>query len=72
VDRLLRLALLAAMVGLALALPAHGQVSPEEHAKHHPGAAMGPSGNIPPAGPKEGMAGGGMGGMSGNPPKEVG
>ena len=66
-TRLLRLALLAATLGLALVLPAHGQVSPEEHAKHHPGAGTASQGNIPPAGPRAGM----MGGMGANPPGEL-
>jgi ferredoxin-NADP reductase len=77
-HRLLRLTLLATVFGLALALPAHGQVSPEEHAKHHPGAGLGPPQNIPPGGPRAGAMGGpmeGMGGMmrgmGGNPPKEL-
>ncbi|WP_233578891.1 FAD-binding oxidoreductase [Tautonia sociabilis] len=70
----------AVSVGLALALPSYGQVSPEEHAQHHPGAATaGPPSATPPAGPMSGMmGGGGMGGMGemmeqmhGPPPKEL-
>jgi ferredoxin-NADP reductase len=50
-----RLAVLTAWVGLALALPAHGQVSPEEHKKHHPGQDK--------VGQPQGKMGGGMEGM---------
>jgi ferredoxin-NADP reductase len=61
------LGVLAACVWLLLAGPAHGQMSPEEHAKHHPGQGAGPPQNNPPAGPMQGM----MSGMMGqNPPKE--
>lgn len=67
-TQLFRPTLLAAGAWLALALAAHGQMSPEEHAKHHPGEGMQPPGNLPPAGPKAGMMGGMMGG---NPPKEL-
>jgi hypothetical protein len=46
-----------------------GQVSPEEHAKHHAGQGAGPPQNVPPAGPMQGMMGGKgmqmMGGMKG-------
>jgi ferredoxin-NADP reductase len=76
-NRLLRRSLLVAAVGVALALPAYGQVSPEDHVKHHPGAAEAPAGNIPPAGPKAGMMGRPMemgrmmGGMGRNSPKEL-
>lgn len=35
------LVVLCLLVGLALALPAYGQMSPEEHASHHPGQASG-------------------------------
>ncbi|MBY0514187.1 MAG: 2Fe-2S iron-sulfur cluster binding domain-containing protein [Gemmataceae bacterium] len=67
------LAVLAACVGLALALPARGQVSKEEHEKHHPakdkaGQPQGKKGGM------EGMGGmmEGMGGMHGKaPPKEL-
>ncbi len=69
----------AVSVGLASALPSYGQVSPEEHAQHHPGAApAGPPATVPPADPMSGMMGGGMGGMGemmeqmhGPPPKEL-
>jgi ferredoxin-NADP reductase len=64
---------LALWIGLLSAVPARGQISPEEHAKHHPGQGAGPSQNIPPAGPMKGMMGGQgmMGGMMGqNPPRE--
>ena len=71
------------LIGLAFALPGYGQVSPEEHAKHHPGQdkekdkgglpGMAPGGK----GPAKGMGGGmeGMGkmmeGMGKAPPKEL-
>jgi ferredoxin-NADP reductase len=68
--------LLAVWVALAWAGPTRGQVSPEEHAKHHPGQATGKAEGVPPHGPRAGMAGG-MGGMEGMhggmhtaPPKE--
>jgi hypothetical protein len=70
------LGLLAAWTALAWAGPARGQMSPEEHAKHHPGQATGKAEGIPPFGPKAGMMDGmggmeGMhGGMSATPPKE--
>lgn len=50
------LALVAAL--LAVAAPAAAQVSPEEHAKHHPAQAQGQPGQ-----PATGAATGGMGGM---------
>ena len=58
----------ACAVALALGIlaPAFAQVSPEEHAKHHPDQAPGRPGAIPPAGPMAGM----MGGM-GAPPREL-
>lgn len=49
----------------AVAISAHGQVGPEEHAKHHPGAS-GPPGtpaSAPGMGGEGGMMGGGMGKM---------
>jgi ferredoxin-NADP reductase len=56
-------------LGLLLAVPAGGQMSPEEHAKHHPGKDQ--------AGPAQGKMGGGMESMGGMmegmgkaPPKE--
>lgn len=55
-----RQAVLAVGIGLVLALPASGQVSPEEHEKHHPGQAQGNEGG------KEGM--GGM--MGKTPPRQ--
>lgn len=45
-------------------LPAFGQISPEEHAKHHPGQAQG-SGTREGGEKGGGMMGGGMGGMMG-------
>jgi ferredoxin-NADP reductase len=53
--RLLRFGLMALGLGLLLAVPASGQMSPEEHAKHHPGKNQG--------GPAQGKMGGGMEGM---------
>ncbi len=55
--------LLAVWMGLAIALPVRGQMSPEEHQKHHPGA-----GQDQDAG---GMMGGMMEGMHKLPPKEL-
>ncbi len=61
--RLCGLGVIAIWIGLALALPGYGQVSKEEHEKHHPGQ------------PQAKMGGGteGMGGMMGGkaPPKEL-
>lgn len=81
--RPVRLALVVAGIALAPGL-VHAQVSPEEHAKHHPGAAEpGPPSTIPPAGPMSGAVSGdgppgGMGGMGGMmksmgvpPPKDL-
>ena len=62
----------ALAVSVGTGVVAVAQVSPEEHAKHHPGAAAPPGG--PAAGPAAAMpanAGGGMGGMMemmGGPP----
>jgi ferredoxin-NADP reductase len=62
---------------LASTWQAAGQVSPEEHARHHPDQASGQSGTIPPAGPMKGMMGGmdgmmgGMGGMGSAPSAEL-
>lgn len=58
-----RAGLLAAWIGLILVLPVRGQMSPEEHQKHHSG-----SGQAPAAG---GMMGGMMEGMHKPPPKEL-
>jgi ferredoxin-NADP reductase len=59
--RLCFLGSLAVWIGLVFAVPARGQISPEEHAKHHPGQGAGPPQTIPPAGPMQGMIGGMMG-----------
>ena len=59
-SRLLALGVFAVAVGLALALPSYGQMTPEEHAKHHP---KGGDPATPPAGKDAGMAG--MGGGAG-------
>lgn len=52
VDRLFHLGAIAFCIVLTLALAAYGQVSPEDHAKHHPGQ-----------GQEKKPAGGEMGGM---------
>jgi len=77
------LAILGLCVPLTVfVLPSLAQVSPEEHAKHHPGQAQqpasGPAGMAPPAGvgPPGGMEGMGdmakmMEGMGKPPPKEL-
>lgn len=58
-----RAGLLAAWMGLTIVLPVRGQMSPEEHQKHHPGArqAQGAGGRM----------GGMMEGMHKLPPKEL-
>ena len=51
--RAFRLGVFAVVIGLALVLPSYGQVTPEEHAKHHPGqtgAAMPAVGESPVGG----------------------
>ncbi len=62
------LALVATILWLTIlpGAPAFGQVSPEEHAKHHPGPG-GPPAGMPSAGTQgqAGMKGGGMEGMEG-------
>lgn len=75
-NRLFRLTVIA--VGLALMLTplSHGQVSPEEHEKHHPGLGEGKPAAMPPAGPRAGAMGGmeGMGcmdGMGAGQPREL-
>ena len=63
----------------ALASPASGQISREEHERHHPGGGAGPPVGIPPAGPRAGTidAGPGMEGVGGMreshgaPPREL-
>lgn len=52
------------LIGVATS-PLYGQVSPEEHAKHHPGQAKGGSGAAKPSGMGGGMMGGGMTGGEG-------
>jgi hypothetical protein len=80
-------AVLCLLVGLALVLPAFGQISPEEHASHHPDQAGGASpaaAATPSAGNGSAQAttskstggmGGGMGGMmekmGAPPPREL-
>ena len=67
-------AVLCLLVGLALVLPAFGQISPEEHASHHPDQAGGAS-PAAAATPSAGGMGGGMGGMmekmGAPPPREL-
>ena len=55
-----RLGMIALCAGLTFVPSVLGQISPEEHEKHHPGQGKG----VPPAGPKSGMMGG-MAGMGG-------
>ena len=58
--RLFWLGVFAVSIALAFALPGYGQVSPEEHAKHHPGQDKGKDkGEMP------GMASGGEGAAKG-------
>jgi ferredoxin-NADP reductase len=64
-----RLALLAVGVALVAAHSVYGQMSPEEHAKHHPGQGAGTPGN-PPGGMTGGMEGM-CGGQGQTPPKEL-
>jgi hypothetical protein len=64
--RLLVPGVLAACAGLLLGSAVLGQVTPEEHEKHHGGKGQGKAA-IPPVGPKQGM----MGGMGANQPKEL-
>ena len=40
-SHLFRLGVFGVVIGLAFGVPGYGQVSPEEHAKHHPGQAGG-------------------------------
>ena len=58
-------------MGLIVTPPGYGQVSPEEHQKHHPGQAGPPEGSLggPPKGMMGGQGGGMMGGMGGSPPR---
>jgi ferredoxin-NADP reductase len=65
--RLVRAGSIALWVGLLLAVPVRGQVSKEEHEKHHAGQGKGKPGEVPPFGPKAGL----MGGMGANQPKEL-
>ena len=81
--RLFGLGMFAVLIGLAFAPPGYGQVSPEEHAKHHPGQdkekdkgeppGMAPGGQAPPKGMGGGMEDMGkmMEGMGKAPPKEL-
>ena len=69
-QRVLELGLFAVVIGLSLALPVYGQVTPEEHAKHHPGqagaampaAGASPAGGADPAPAATTSSAGGMGG----------
>ena len=73
-GRSVHIAVVAAGFALAGLLPGHGfaqQMTPEEHAKHHPGAAQpGQPTSTPPAGPSSGGMGDMMKGMGvpGPPP----
>ena len=81
--RLFGLGVFAVAIGLACVLPGFGQVSPDEHAKHHPGQDTekdkgGMSGMAPSEkGSEKGMSGGMEGmkgmmeGMGKPPPKEL-
>lgn len=70
-SRLFALGLFAVSTGLTLALAAYGQVSPEDHKKHHP---KGDEPAMPAAGKDAAKDGGGMEkmmeGMGKAPPKE--
>jgi hypothetical protein len=67
-GRLLRLGLAVLLLAAAAVSPARGQVSPEEHEKHHPG-----QGKDAPAAKAPGHGEGGHGGHEGRkaPPKEL-
>jgi len=76
------LGVFAVVIGLAFALPGYGQVSPDEHRKHHPGQdkekdkagmpGMAPGGKEPAKGMGGGMdMGKMMEGMGKPPPKEL-
>jgi ferredoxin-NADP reductase len=63
--------LAAVVVGLFTWLPSYGQVSPEEHEKHHAGTGRaGPPAGVPGGPPAGAGMMGGMGGMGATPPKE--
>ncbi|MBY0524718.1 MAG: 2Fe-2S iron-sulfur cluster binding domain-containing protein [Gemmataceae bacterium] len=81
-SQLFWLGVFAVSIGLALALPGYGQVSPEDHKKHHPGQdkekdkagtpGMAPGGKEPAKGMGGGMdMGKMMEGMGKAPPKEL-
>src|SRR5262249_12673006 len=78
-NRLLVLGVFAACTGLLFSSPVLGQVSPEEHQKHHPGARPGDTGGpARAAGVVGGMAGMGpmgamcgLAGMGATPPREL-
>ena len=81
-SQLFRFGVLGVLIGLVFALPGYGQVSPEEHAKHHPGEAgggtsapgampAGEAGPAPAATPGRAGSMGGRPGMAG-PPEGVG
>ena len=82
-TRLVCLGVFGVLIGLTIARPGYGQVSPDEHASHHPGQAGGgtsaagamPTGDVNPApGTMPGGTSGGMGGGPGmaGPPKDAG
>lgn len=81
-SQLFRFGVFGVLIGLAFSLPCYGQVSPKEHAKHHPGQAggetstpgtmsAGEAGPAPAATPGRADSMGGMPGMAG-PPEGVG
>ena len=79
-GRRFRVGVFAVLIGLTFGLPGFGQMSPEEHASHHPGqagGAMPAAGPVPAGGtgPAPAAATGGMGdmmeGMGKAPPKEL-
>lgn len=69
-SRLVRLAAIVACASLAIARPIYGQMSAEEHAKHHPGQA-GPPGAAGKEGGMAGMMEGMMEKMGAPKPKEL-
>ena len=65
-SRFQRLGVFAVLIALTINLPGYGQVSPEEHAKHHPGQGTDKSKDGPPGkatGDEGAETGGGMDGM---------
>ena len=71
-TRLVCLGVFGVLIGLTIACPGYGQVSPDEHASHHPGQAGGGPGMAGPPKGAGGMMGGGMGGMMDGMMKKMG